>query len=338
MDENNILEVKGLKKFFPNRKGFFNRISSFNKAVNDVSLHIKKGETVGLVGESGSGKTTVGRCIVKLFAPTAGSIQYNFNGKILDISETPEHQIKDFRKNFQMLFQDVYSSLDPKMKVLEIVTEPLAIHSIGTQKERFNKACELITKVGLSPDDLQKYPHQFSGGQRQRIGITRALCSQPKFIVCDEPVSALDVSVQAQILNLLLDLRKDFNLSYLFIAHDLGVVKYFSDRIIVMYLGKIVEVALAKDIYASPKHPYTEALLAAISKYKVGSERKILLQGSIPDPSNPPTGCVLQPRCKYALDVCKQKVPALLPVPNKNDSFVACHRSSELNLESYSSK
>ncbi|MBT6727097.1 MAG: ATP-binding cassette domain-containing protein [Deltaproteobacteria bacterium] len=338
MDENNILEVKGLKQFFPNRKGFFNRISSFNKAVNDVSLHIKKGETVGLVGESGSGKTTVGRCIVKLFAPTAGSIQYNFNGKILDISETPEHQIKDFRKNFQMLFQDVYSSLDPKMKVLEIVTEPLAIHSIGTQKERFNKACELITKVGLSPDDLQKYPHQFSGGQRQRIGITRALCSQPKFIVCDEPVSALDVSVQAQILNLLLDLRKDFNLSYLFIAHDLGVVKYFSDRIIVMYLGKIVEVALAKDIYASPKHPYTEALLAAISKYKVGSERKILLQGSIPDPSNPPTGCVLQPRCKYALDVCKQKVPALLPVPNKNDSFVACHRSSELNLESYSSK
>jgi len=338
MDENNILEVKGLKKFFPNRKGFFNRISSFNKAVNDVSLHIKKGETVGLVGESGSGKTTVGRCIVKLFAPTAGSIQYNFNGKILDISETPEHQIKDFRKNFQMLFQDVYSSLDPKMKVLEIVTEPLAIHSIGTQKERFNKACELITKVGLSPDDLQKYPHQFSGGQRQRIGITRALCSQPQFIVCDEPVSALDVSVQAQILNLLLDLRKDFNLSYLFIAHDLGVVKYFSDRIIVMYLGKIVEVALAKDIYASPKHPYTEALLAAISKYKVGSERKILLQGSIPDPSNPPTGCVLQPRCKYALDVCKLKVPALLPVPNKNDSFVACHRSSELNLESYSSK
>ena len=338
MDENNILEVKGLKKFFPNRKGFFNRISSFNKAVNDVSLHIKKGETVGLVGESGSGKTTVGRCIVKLFAPTAGSIQYNFNGKILDISQTPEHQIKDFRKNFQMLFQDVYSSLDPKMKVLEIVTEPLAIHSIGTQKERFNKACELITKVGLSPDDLQKYPHQFSGGQRQRIGITRALCSQPKFIVCDEPVSALDVSVQAQILNLLLDLRKDFNLSYLFIAHDLGVVKYFSDRIIVMYLGKIVEVALAKDIYSSPKHPYTEALLAAISKYKVGSERKILLQGSIPDPSKPPTGCVLQPRCKYALDVCKQKVPALLPVPNKNDSFVACHRSSELNLESYSSK
>ena len=338
MDENNILEVEGLKKFFPNRKGFFNRISSFNKAVNDVSLHIKKGETVGLVGESGSGKTTVGRCIVKLFAPTAGSIQYNFNGKILDISQTPEHQIKDFRKNFQMLFQDVYSSLDPKMKVLEIVTEPLAIHSIGTQKERFNKACELITKVGLSPDDLQKYPHQFSGGQRQRIGITRALCSQPKFIVCDEPVSALDVSVQAQILNLLLDLRKDFNLSYLFIAHDLGVVKYFSDRIIVMYLGKIVEVALAKDIYASPKHPYTEALLAAISKYKVGSERKILLQGSIPDPSKPPTGCVLQPRCKYALDVCRQKVPALLPVPNKNDSFVACHRSSELNLESYSSK
>ena len=337
MDENNILEVEGLKKFFPNRKGFFNRITSFNKAVNDISLHIKKGETVGLVGESGSGKTTVGRCVVKLFPPTEGSIKYNFNGKSLDISQTPEHQLKDFRKNFQMLFQDVYSSLDPKMKILDIVTEPLAIHNIGTEKERFETVCELMTRVGLTPDDLQKYPHQFSGGQRQRIGITRALSIQPKFIVCDEPVSALDVSVQAQILNLLLDLRKDFNLSYLFIAHDLGVVKYFSDRIIVMYLGKIVEVAPAEDIYTRPKHPYTEALLAAISKYKVGSERKILLQGSIPDPSKPPTGCVLQPRCQYAIDACKQTAPDLLPVPNKDESFVACHRSSELDLKSYSS-
>jgi oligopeptide/dipeptide ABC transporter ATP-binding protein len=336
MDEKNILEIKGLKKFFPNRKGFFNRISSVNKAVNDISLHIKQGETVGLVGESGSGKTTVGRCIVKLFPATAGSIEYNINGETLDISQIAEHKIKDFRKNFQMLFQDVYSSLDPKMKILDIVTEPLAIHNIGTKKERLETASELMKRVGLSPNDLQKYPHQFSGGQRQRIGITRALCIEPKFIVCDEPVSALDVSVQAQILNLLLDLREDFNLSYLFIAHDLGVVKYFSDRIIVMYLGKIVEVAPAEDIYSVPKHPYTEALLAAISKYKVGSKRKILLQGNIPDPSNPPKGCVLQPRCMYARDICKHEVPELLPVPNKENSFVACHRSSDLELESYS--
>ncbi len=256
--------VKGLKKYFPNRKGFFNKIVNYNKAVNGVDFFIKKGESVGLVGESGSGKTTLGRCIVRLYEPTEGSIEFNINGQMIDLTKVSKKEMKSIRKHFQMLFQDVYSSLDSKMKVADIVTEPMAIHNVGSKKERIDRAKELMEKVGLSADDIRKYPHQFSGGQRQRIGITRALSISPDFIICDEPVSALDVSVQAQILNLLLDLQDEFQLSYLFIAHDLGVVKYISDRIIVMYLGKIVEIASSQDIYENPRHPYTEALLAAI--------------------------------------------------------------------------
>jgi oligopeptide/dipeptide ABC transporter ATP-binding protein len=222
------------------------------------------------------------------------------------------------------------------MRVVDIVTEPMAIHKIGTPKDRIDRAKELMERVGLSANDIRKYPHQFSGGQRQRIGITRALSINPDFIVCDEPVSALDVSVQAQILNLLLDLRNEFNLSYLFIAHDLGVVKYISDRIIVMYLGKIVEIASSEDIYENPRHPYTEALLAAISKYKAGSSRDILLRGNIPDPSNPPSGCVLQTRCAYVKDICKEVIPKLEPITEKPNAFVACHFHKELNLNCYS--
>jgi oligopeptide/dipeptide ABC transporter ATP-binding protein len=212
----------------------------------------------------------------------------------------------------------------------------MAIHNVGSKKERIDRAKELMEKVGLSADDIRKYPHQFSGGQRQRIGITRALSISPDFIICDEPVSALDVSVQAQILNLLLDLQDEFQLSYLFIAHDLGVVKYISDRIIVMYLGKIVEIASSQDIYENPRHPYTEALLAAISKYKAGSSRDILLKGNIPDPSNPPSGCVLQPRCTYVKDICKEVIPKLEPITEKPNAFVACHLHKELNLNCYS--
>ena len=329
------MEVKGLKKYFPNRKGFFNKIVSINKGVNDVKFSIKKGETVGLVGESGSGKTTLGRCIVRLYEPTAGSIKFNVNGQMIELTKLSQKDMKSIRKNFQMLFQDVYSSLDTRMKVADIVTEPMAIHNIGNRKERIDRAKELMEKVGLSVDDITKYPHQFSGGQRQRIGITRALSINPDFIVCDEPVSALDVSVQAQILNLLLDLKKEYNLSYLFIAHDLSVVRYISDRIIVMYLGKILEIASSSDIYENPRHPYTEALLAAISKHKAGSTRDILLKGNIPDPSNPPSGCVLHPRCSYAQDICKQIIPQLEPVAQKPDAFVACHLTNELNLNSY---
>jgi len=331
----NILVVKGLKKYFPNRKGFFNTIVSYNKAVNGVDFAIRKGECVGLVGESGSGKTTVGRCVVNLYEPTEGSIEFNVAGDMVDVVKVPKKEMKNIRQHFQMLFQDVYSSLDSRMKIADIVTEPMAIHNIGSQRERIDHAKELMERVGLSANDIRKYPHQFSGGQRQRIGITRALSISPDFIVCDEPVSALDVSVQAQILNLLLDLRDEFQLSYLFIAHDLGVVKYISDRIIVMYLGKIVEIAPVQAIYENPRHPYTEALLAAISKYKAGSTRDILLAGSIPDPSQPPTGCVLQPRCAYAKDICKEVVPDLEPIPEQAEAFVACHRYRELNLKSY---
>jgi len=322
------LVVKGLKKYFPNRKGFFNKIVNYNKAVNGVDFFIKKGESVGLVGESGSGKTTLGRCIVRLYEPTEGSIEFNINGQMIDLTKVSKKEMKSIRKHFQMLFQDVYSSLDSKMKVADIVTEPMAIHNVGSKKERIDRAKELMEKVGLSADDIRKYPHQFSGGQRQRIGIT--------FIICDEPVSALDVSVQAQILNLLLDLQDEFQLSYLFIAHDLGVVKYISDRIIVMYLGKIVEIASSQDIYENPRHPYTEALLAAISKYKAGSSRDILLKGNIPDPSNPPSGCVLQPRCTYVKDICKEVIPKLEPITEKPNAFVACHLHKELNLNCYS--
>lgn len=333
--DENILAVKGLKKHFPNRKGFFNRIVGYNKAVNGVDFAIKKGESVGLVGESGSGKTTVGRCIVKLYDPTDGKVEFNVNGQMVDMANIPKKEMKNVRRHFQMLFQDVYSSLDARMKVADIVTEPMAIHNIGSHEERIERARELMERVGLSADDIRKYPHQFSGGQRQRIGITRALSINPDFIVCDEPVSALDVSVQAQILNLLLDLRDEFHLSYLFIAHDLGVVKYISDRIIVMYLGKIVEIASSQDIYENPRHPYTEALLAAISKYKAGSTREILLQGGIPDPSNPPAGCVLQPRCAYAKDICREVTPELEPISEQSEAFVACHRHRELQLKSY---
>jgi oligopeptide/dipeptide ABC transporter ATP-binding protein len=328
--------VKGLKKYFPNRKGFFNKIVNYNKAVNGVDFFIKKGESVGLVGESGSGKTTVGRCIVKLYEPTEGSVEFNIDGKMIDVVKVQKKEMKSIRKHFQMLFQDVYSSLDSKMKVADIVTEPMAIHNVGSKKERIDRAKELMEKVGLSADDIRKYPHQFSGGQRQRIGITRALSINPDFIICDEPVSALDVSVQAQILNLLLDLQDEFQLSYLFIAHDLGVVKYISDRIIVMYLGKIVEIASSQDIYENPRHPYTEALLAAISKFKAGSSRDILLKGNIPDPSNPPSGCVLQPRCAYVKDICKEVIPKLEPITEKPNAFVACHLHKELNLNCYS--
>ena len=327
--------VKGLKKFFPNRKGFFYKTVNYTKAVNGVDFFIKKGETVGLVGESGSGKTTVGRCIVRLYEPTEGSVEFNVDGNMIDLSEVPKKGMKSIRKHFQMLFQDVYSSLNSRMKIVDIVTEPLAIHNMGSKDDRINRARELMKRVGLSEDDLNKYPHQFSGGQRQRIGITRALSISPDFIICDEPVSALDVSVQAQILNLLLDLQDEFQLSYLFIAHDLGVVKYISDRIMVMYLGKIFEIASSEGIYENPRHPYTEALLAAISKYEAGSTRDILLKGSIPDPSNPPDGCVLHPRCDYAKDICREVVPDLESIPGVSEASVACHRYKELNLKGH---
>ena len=329
------MDVKGLKKYFPNRKGFFQKIYNYTKAVNGVDFFIKKGETVGLVGESGSGKTTIGRCIVRLFDSTEGIVEFNVNGEMIDLLKVPKKDMKSIRKRFQMIFQDPYSSLNSKMKVGDLVTEPMEIHGVGNRKERIDAAKELLQKVGLSAEDVTKYPHQFSGGQRQRIGIARALILRPELVICDEPVSALDVSVQAQTLNLLQDLQEDFNLSYLFIAHDLGVVRYISDRVVVLYLGKVMEIARADEIYKSPKHPYTEALLAAIPKYKAGSDRELLLSGNIPSPEYPPDGCVLNPRCEYKKDICEKVIPVLEQVPGIEGSFVACHRFKELNLKGH---
>ena len=329
------MDVKGLKKYFPNRKGFFQKIYNYTKAVNGVDFFIKKGETVGLVGESGSGKTTIGRCIVRLFDSTEGIVEFNVNGEMIDLLKVPKKDMKSIRKRFQMIFQDPYSSLNSKMKVGDLVTEPMEIHGVGNRKERIDAAKELLGKVGLSADDVTKYPHQFSGGQRQRIGIARALILRPELVICDEPVSALDVSVAAQTLNLLQDLQEDFNLSYLFIAHDLGVVRYISDRVVVLYLGKVMEIANANEIYKYPKHPYTEALLAAIPKYRAGSDRELLLSGNIPSPEYPPDGCVLNPRCEYKKDICEKVIPVLEQVPGIEGSFVACHRSKELNLKGH---
>jgi oligopeptide/dipeptide ABC transporter ATP-binding protein len=334
-DASNILCVKGLKKYFPIQRGFFKRVVGYTKAVDGVDFFIKKGETVGLVGESGSGKTTVGRCIVRLYEPTEGSVEFCIKGEMKNMLELNKKDLKEARKSIQMLFQDPYSSLSSRLRIGDIITEPLVIHEVGTSKERLERAKELLLTVGLSEDNVNKYPHQFSGGQRQRIGIARALSINPELIICDEPVSALDVSVQAQVLNLLSDLQNKMELSYLFIAHDLSVVEYISDRVMVMYLGKILEIASSDVIYQEPKHPYTEALLSAISKYKAGSTRKILVRGTIPDPSNPPSGCVFHSRCQYMKDVCTQIIPKLESLDGEKEAFVACHRYKELSLKGY---
>lgn len=332
-DNTNILNVRGLKKYFPIQKGFFRHVVGYTKAVDGVDFFIKKGETLGLVGESGSGKTTIGRCIVRLYEPTEGSVEFCTNGEMKNLLKLDKQEMKKVRRHFQMLFQDPYSSLNSRMKIGDIITEPLVIHNIGTPKQRLERAKDLLVKVGLSANDMNKYPHQFSGGQRQRIGIARALSINPEFVICDEPVSALDVSVQAQVLNLLSDLQDEYGLSYLFIAHDLSVIEYISDRVMVMYLGKIVEISPSEEIYQNPKHPYTEGLMAAISKHEAGSSRRIVLNGSIPDPSDPPPGCVFHTRCQYVKDICKEVVPKLEAVKGISEAFVACHRSDELSLK-----
>ena len=318
-----LLSVTGLKKYFPVRKGVFSRVSAWVKAVDDVTLQVKAGETLGLVGESGCGKTTVGRSILRLMEPTAGEV--NFEGQ--DVLALKPQALRQMRRRMQIIFQDPYSSLNPRMTIGAIVGEPLKIHKIAKGQELQDRINQLFVKVGLRPEHQSRYPHEFSGGQRQRVGIARALALNPKFIVCDEAVSALDVSIQAQILNLLRDLQEEFHLSYLFITHDLNVVQYLADRIAVMYLGKLGETASAEDLFTDPKHPYTQALLSAnpVPNPDMPSQ-PVILPGDVPSPLNPPSGCRFHPRCPKVMDQCKTVEPTLIQIgPPEKRHQVWCH-------------
>ena len=330
-----LLEVKDLRKYFPIRKGILRRTIGQVKAVDGISFDVERGETLGLVGESGCGKTTASRCLLRLISPTSGS--FTFGNEQVDLAKLTSQQMRPFRRHIQMIFQDPQSSLNPRMTVEGIVGEPLRVNRTVKRNELRDQIVELLESVGLKPQDMRRYPHAFSGGQRQRIGIARALALHPDLIVADEPVSALDVSVQAQILNLLAELREKFQLSYIFIAHDLSVVEHISDRVAVMYLGKIVEISDAATLYQSPKHPYTEALISAVPlpDPKWQRERKLIrLEGDVPDPSQPPTGCHFHPRCRYATDICKQETPELREITP--DIKVACHLSETLELQGVS--
>ncbi|MBU9711792.1 dipeptide ABC transporter ATP-binding protein [Bacillus tamaricis] len=315
-----LLEVRNLKKYFPVKGGLLQRTIGQVKAVDDVSFDIYKGETLGIVGESGSGKSTLGRTILRLLDPTEGDIIFQGD----NISTLANRKMRPYRKDMQMVFQDPFASLNPRMSVGEIIEEPMVVQNLLTKAERKEKVIDLLEKVGLTSEARTKYPHEFSGGQRQRIGIARALTMNPKFIIGDEPVSALDVSVQSQVLNLMEDLQDEFNLTYLFIAHDLGVVKHISDRVGVMYLGKMAEIGPKTKIYNNPLHPYTQALLSAVPVPNVERKReKIKLQGELPSPSNPPQGCVFHTRCPEAHERCRVEIPEL--VHQGEEQYVACH-------------
>lgn len=303
-----LLEAKNIKKHFPIRKGLLLREVASVKAVDDVSLYVRKGETLGLVGESGCGKSTLGRTLIRLYEPTAGDISFDGSNFLTLKGE----ELRAQRKNIQMIFQDPYASLDPRMTVGQIIRQPMDIHSVGTPEERGKRVEELIELVGLRKAHINRYPHEFSGGQRQRISIARAIALNPELIICDEPVSALDVSIQAQILNLLKDLQEKLKLTYIFISHDLSVIEHTCDRIAVMYLGKIVEVAPREELFKKPQHPYTKALIGAIPRVGQGKKKiKRSLSGEVPSPINPPKGCSFHPRCAYKMDVCAKDTPLL---------------------------
>ena len=314
-----LLEIRNLKKYFPIRRGLFQSVVGHVKAVDDVSFAIRPGETLGLVGESGCGKTTVGRTLLKLYEPTAGRIF--FNGQ--EVTHLHGQDLRTLRRNMQIVFQDPFSSLNPRMTIKSIVEEGLIVHRIGTKQERLDRVREILTKVGLDPSYINRYAHEFSGGQRQRISIARALAINPKFMVLDEPISALDVSIQSQIINLLVDLRHEFNLTYLFISHDLSVVEYISDRVAVMYLGEIVETASSEQLYKNPRHPYTKALLSSVPALDPTlKKQRIILPGDVPSPVNPPSGCRFHPRCPIAMEVCSRVAPKPLDL---DGHIVRCH-------------
>ena len=333
-----LLEVKNLKMHFPIHKGFFRRVTGHVKAVDDVSFSIKKGETLSLVGESGCGKTTLGRCILRVYDPTNGDVLYHEpTGQVTNLATLPDRDLKPYRRDIRMIFQDPYGSLNPRFPVIEIVGECLKVNEGLSGKALEERVAQLLTQVGLRPEYMRRYPHAFSGGERQRIGIARALALNPRLVVADEAVSALDVSVQAQTLNLLQDLQEELDLTYLFIAHNLSVVKHVSDRVAVMYVGKVVELTETRNLYATPKHPYTEALMSAVPIPDPRLRRKgqrIRLQGEVADPANPPTGCYFHPRCPYAEAQCAQEEPALRDLGEGH--FVSCHLAEKLSLRGVS--
>jgi peptide/nickel transport system ATP-binding protein len=331
-DGDRLLDVRGLRKFFPIQRGLLRRVVGHVRAVDDVSFDIRRGQTLSLVGESGCGKTTTARCILRALPPTAGDILLQAgDGPAVNVARLTKRELRPLRRRMQMIFQDPFSSLNPRRTLLDIVAEPMVANGVGTRRDRTERVAELLGLVGLRPEYMQRYPHAFSGGQRQRIGIARALALHPALVVADEPVSALDVSVQAQILNLMLDLQAQLGLTYLFVAHDLSVVKHVSDRVAVMYAGQIVESAPTGAIFTTPRHPYTEALLSAVPKPDPRLKTpRVLLEGEVADTAQPPSGCYFHPRCRFAVDACRAQAPALREIAP--DHTVRCHRAEEITL------
>jgi peptide/nickel transport system ATP-binding protein len=331
-----ILEVNNLKKYFPIKRGFLRREVGQVRAVDDVTFTVRSGETLSLVGESGCGKTTTSRCILRAMTPSSGEMLFHqADGRVIDLARANRNQLRPVRREMQMIFQDPFSSLNPRMTLMDIVGEPMLVNGIGNRQEREDRVAELLKLVGLRPEFLSRFPHAFSGGQRQRVGIARALALNPRLIVADEPVSALDVSVQAQILNLLMQLQNEFGLTYVFVAHDLSVVKHISDRVAVMYVGQLVELAETDALFHHPRHPYTSSLMAAIpapDPRRRGERAR--LQGEVANPANPPSGCYFHPRCPYAKDVCKTETPVFEEV--EPGHFVRCHRAKEITLKGIS--
>ena len=327
-----LLDVRGLRKFFPIQRGMLRRVVGHVRAVDDVSFDIHRGQTLSLVGESGCGKTTTARCILRALPPTAGDILLQAgDGPAVNVARLTKRELRPLRRRMQMIFQDPFSSLNPRRTLLDIVAEPMVANGVGTRRDRTERVAELLGLVGLRPEYMQRYPHAFSGGQRQRIGIARALALHPALVVADEPVSALDVSVQAQILNLMLDLQAQLGLTYLFVAHDLSVVKHVSDRVAVMYAGQIVESAPTGAIFTTPRHPYTEALLSAVPKPDPRLKTpRVLLEGEVADTAHPPSGCYFHPRCRFAVDACRAQAPPLREIAP--DHTVRCLRAEEITL------